>query len=88
MICSLAHSTAHWWTFSTESPSLSRTVRREFILNRISSMIIVNDDIVNIQPEPKPIPVEEPVEIEAGQKYRTSKAVSTQYRCCNPQRNT
>ena len=50
-----------------------------------SSMIIVNDDIVNVQPEPKPIPVEAPEEIEAGQKYRhfkggiyTVKAIATQ----------
>ncbi len=35
-----------------------------------SSMIIVNDDIVNLQPEPKPVPVEEPVEIQPGQKYK------------------
>lgn len=35
-----------------------------------SSMIIVNDDIVNIQPDPKPVPVEAPREVHEGQRYR------------------
>lgn len=35
-----------------------------------SSMIIVNDDIVNIQPEPNPVRAEKPVKIKIGQKYK------------------
>ncbi|MBR7038608.1 MAG: DUF1653 domain-containing protein [Oscillospiraceae bacterium] len=35
-----------------------------------SSMIIVNDDIVNLQPEPQEAPVEAPREIHEGQRYR------------------
>ena len=34
-----------------------------------SSMILVNDDIVNVQPEPKPEKEETPVEIAVGQQY-------------------
>ena len=39
-------------------------------MEAFSSMIIVNDDIVNVQPEPKTIPAETPRELHEGQHYR------------------
>ena len=35
-----------------------------------SSMILVQDDIVNIEPEVKPVPVAQPREIKTGQRYQ------------------
>ncbi len=35
-----------------------------------SSMIIVHDDILNVEPEPKVIPVQAPREVAEGQRYR------------------